>query len=57
MPKVKEFKPLRVMFMSEGKMKHKINTQMGASSPVMQWIHRSVVLICCRKEGDEKLTP
>ena len=38
LPKVEEFKYLRVLFMSEGKMEQEIDGRIGASSAVMRML-------------------
>ena len=41
---MEEFKYLRVLFTSEGRMEWEINRQIGAASAVMRALHRSVVV-------------
>ncbi|TWW55951.1 hypothetical protein D4764_09G0010010 [Takifugu flavidus] len=44
LPQVEEFKYLRVLFTSEGRMEQEIDRQIGAASAVMRPLHRSVVV-------------
>ncbi|TWW77544.1 hypothetical protein D4764_12G0009340 [Takifugu flavidus] len=44
LPQVEEFKYLRVLFTSEGRMEQEINRRIGAASGVMRTLHRSVVV-------------
>ncbi|TWW77405.1 hypothetical protein D4764_12G0007950 [Takifugu flavidus] len=44
LPQVEEFKYLRVLFTSEGRMEQEIDRRIGAASTVMQTLHRSVVV-------------
>ena len=44
MPYVEEFKYLRVLFTSEGRVKLEVNRQIGATSAVMQTLQQSVVV-------------
>ncbi|KAI3370614.1 hypothetical protein L3Q82_007190 [Scortum barcoo] len=50
---VEEFKYLRVLFMSEGKMEHEIDRQIGAASTVMWLVYRTLVVV--KKSKDEAL--
>uniref|UniRef100_A0A3B3QX38 Reverse transcriptase domain-containing protein n=1 Tax=Paramormyrops kingsleyae TaxID=1676925 RepID=A0A3B3QX38_9TELE len=51
LPQVVEFKYLRVLFMSEGRMEREINRQIGAASAVMRVLHRPVMV---KKELSQK---
>ncbi|TWW62742.1 hypothetical protein D4764_04G0013890 [Takifugu flavidus] len=44
LPQVEEFKYLRILFTSEGRMEREINRRIGAASAVMQALNRSVVV-------------
>ncbi len=44
LPQIEEFKYLRVLFTSEGKMEREIDRLIGAVSAVMQMLNRSVVV-------------
>ncbi|KAK3516360.1 hypothetical protein QTP70_009415 [Hemibagrus guttatus] len=44
LPQVEEFKYLRVLFMSEGRMDREIDRRIGAAAAVMQSMYRSVVV-------------
>uniref|UniRef100_A0A8C6MJS2 Reverse transcriptase domain-containing protein n=1 Tax=Nothobranchius furzeri TaxID=105023 RepID=A0A8C6MJS2_NOTFU len=44
LPQVEEFKYLRVLFMSEGKLEREIDRRIGAASAVMRAFYRSVVV-------------
>ena len=44
LPQVEEFKYLGVLFTSEGRLEREIDRQIGATSVVMQTLHRSVVV-------------
>ncbi|TWW73694.1 hypothetical protein D4764_15G0010900 [Takifugu flavidus] len=44
LPQVEEFKYLRVLFMSQGRMEQEVDRRIGAASAVMRTLHRSVVV-------------
>ena len=44
LPQVEEFKYLRVLFTSEGRMEREIDRRIGAASAVMRSLHGSVVV-------------
>ncbi len=44
LPQAKEFKYLRVLFTSEGKMEHEMDRWIGAASAVMQALYRTIVV-------------
>ena len=44
-PQVKEFKYLRVLFMSEGKMECELDRQIGAASAVMQVLYHTILVL------------
>ena len=44
LPQVKEFKYLRVLFMSEGMMGSEIDRRIGAAGAVLHALHRIVVI-------------
>ncbi|TWW77426.1 hypothetical protein D4764_12G0008160 [Takifugu flavidus] len=44
LPQVEEFKYLRVLFTSEGRMEQEIDRRIGAASAVMWTLHRSIVV-------------
>ncbi|KAK3518183.1 hypothetical protein QTP70_033879 [Hemibagrus guttatus] len=52
LPQVKEFKYLRVLFMSDGRMDREIDRRIGAAAAVMQSMYRSVVV---KKELSRKV--
>jgi len=51
LPQVEEFKYLRVLFISEGRMEHEINGRIGAASAVLRALQRPVVV---KKEQRQK---
>lgn len=44
LPQAKEFKYLGVLFMSEGKMEHEMDRQIGAASAVMWPVYRTILM-------------
>ncbi|KAI3369382.1 hypothetical protein L3Q82_007616 [Scortum barcoo] len=51
LPQVEEFKYLRDLFTSEGKIEREIDTQIGAASAIMRSVYRTVVV---KKEAKSK---
>ncbi|TWW73379.1 hypothetical protein D4764_15G0007730 [Takifugu flavidus] len=54
LPQVEEFKYLRALFMSEGRMEQEIDRRIGAASAVMRTLHWSVVV---KRDGEEIAEP